>query len=620
VRNKILFISLAVVLALSLGLVGCTGPAGGGWPANAPQGTLTIERTSLGSFTFLPWTCTATDKNYMSGTIYESLTTRAYDSTVLPCLATNWSMSLDGKTWTFTIRQGVPFHDNDGSLTMANGTAYGNVTAADVKYTFERIACNGNNTNFYSTTTQYPTKYPASVSNIAGGLRGDLGSNISAAIEVVGTDTVIFHLVNADIGFLKTYTGEDMVGVVQKSYVDSVGDIPASNSPRSSGPYTVDSVVPGNYIRMAIIGEDTNGAGYNWTQHWRYGPLTAADPTKYFEFIKFVQQPTIGTRVADLESGAAQYIETDFSHASLTGNNTVTHTIEFIKQTDVIRLGGLNQLDTYASPARYDPTNPWADPTVIGPSNITINGTTYNWTAGTLVRKALNYAINKTALINANYGGAMGGTPAAAPISLGEWASLPVYDYDTTLANSTLDAAGYTENYTAPGVRFSINLIDDGRYSNYANAELIKGYWQAVGISVNRTSTTWTTLRVWWQAGYGKPNNIVTLCAWPHRTPGAAGDPAMAVNMAFDPSAVLGDYTESNEDALRLAMLSEVNPTTRNNDLLYFGQYLNDQATQVFLVSTYSLVGVSNTLNVAATRSTINVFDTDENPELIHRV
>jgi ABC-type transport system substrate-binding protein len=611
VKNKILFISLAVVLALSVGLVGCGGTTTPPWPTNAPQGTLTIERASLGTTeTFLPWTCAAIEKNYMSGTIYESLTMRGVNADVTWCLATNAVMSADGKNWTVTIRQGVPFHDSAGNL-------YGNVTAEDVKYTFERLASNGTNVNFYSTSTQYPAKvYPTSISNIAGGLRGDLGSNVSAAIEVVGTDTVIFHLVVPDIRFMQTYTGPDMCGVVKKSYVDAWGDLVASQNPVGTGPYVVDSHLPGNYIQLEVVHFDS----LNWTNHWRYGPLTASDPTKYFRYIKFKKQATLSTRVNDLLSGAADYVEIDYT-VTLTGNNTVQDTITFTKSTDVIRLGGLDQLDTSASPARYDPTNPWANSTVIRPSDISINGITYNYTAGTLVRKALNYAINKTALIEAVYShGAGGAAVATASMSLTEWAGLPAYTFNATLAESLLDEAGYPRSAPNATDRFTITLLDDGRYSHYLNAELIKDMWKAVGINVIRESTTWQVLRPRWALGYGKPNNIVTGYGWMHRTPPASGDPAMAVNMAFDPSAVIGDYSESNEDALRVALLTDTSEAQRANDILYFGQYVNDQAAQVFLVSTYTLVGVSNALNVAGTRSTINVFDLDENPELIHRV
>ena len=46
---------------------------------------------------------------------------------VEPDLAENWTVSDDGTVWTFRLRQGVPFHKG-----------YGELTAEDVKYSFER--------------------------------------------------------------------------------------------------------------------------------------------------------------------------------------------------------------------------------------------------------------------------------------------------------------------------------------------------------------------------------------------------------------------------------------------------------------------------------------------------
>ncbi len=63
------------------------------------------------------------------GNVYEGLV-RAYgDKTVkiVPDLATSWTESTDGKTWTFKLRPGVKFHDGNP------------VDAAAVKFTFDRI-------------------------------------------------------------------------------------------------------------------------------------------------------------------------------------------------------------------------------------------------------------------------------------------------------------------------------------------------------------------------------------------------------------------------------------------------------------------------------------------------
>lgn len=60
--------------------------------------------------------------------IYETLTRINEDATVSPLLAQSWTISDDGKVYTFKLHEGVKFHD---------GTA---LDSSDVKFTFERNA------------------------------------------------------------------------------------------------------------------------------------------------------------------------------------------------------------------------------------------------------------------------------------------------------------------------------------------------------------------------------------------------------------------------------------------------------------------------------------------------
>ena len=57
----------------------------------------------------------------------EVVTRRVTTTEVEPDLAESWTVSEDGTVWTFRLRQGVQFHKG-----------YGELTAADVKYSFER--------------------------------------------------------------------------------------------------------------------------------------------------------------------------------------------------------------------------------------------------------------------------------------------------------------------------------------------------------------------------------------------------------------------------------------------------------------------------------------------------
>jgi len=58
--------------------------------------------------------------------IYEGLTRFGPDGSILPALAASWDVTEDGKVWTFSLRDGVKFHD---------GTT---MDAEDVKFTLDR--------------------------------------------------------------------------------------------------------------------------------------------------------------------------------------------------------------------------------------------------------------------------------------------------------------------------------------------------------------------------------------------------------------------------------------------------------------------------------------------------
>jgi peptide/nickel transport system substrate-binding protein len=559
VKNRILFISLAVILALGVGLVGCTGEEGE--EPTGPQGTLVIARASLAHETFLPWTGGAIEKNYLSGTIYESLTLRDREADLLPCLATDWDMSLDGLTWTVTLQEGVTFHD-------AGNQTWGELTSEDVKYTFERLMGED------------------SISHIKGGLLGKVNN-----ITCPAPDTVVFGLKSPDIAFMKTFTGPDMMGVVCKAYFDLYGDEVAAANPVGTGPYVKDAHVVGGYIQLRAVDD--------FEDHWRMGSVP--DATKYFKYLKFVVVPEISARVIGLLAGdydIAEIASEVVDQVEGEPGVEVLPDIEVILATDVIRLGGLHELDEYCEPPRYDDTNPWGDNTTVGDTK-----------AGVLVRRAMNLAIDKEEMADTIYEGV--GLPAVASMSIPEWmTTLDPYDYDPVLAEDLLDDAGYPRSEPEAVDRFSITLIADERYSAAVMALAVADYWEAVGIDVTIENWLWSALRPAWASGA-----LNHGYAWTHRTPPSSGDPALAINMAFDPNAVLGDYSDTETESLRTAMLGELDPEDRTQYVEDFGAYVHDVAAQVFVVGVYGPIGVSTDL--AEPR---DVFDLKENLEQVHRV
>jgi peptide/nickel transport system substrate-binding protein len=107
----------AVVLAVVLGLTASACSSGtdssGSGADGKPQagGDLVLARAE-DSTTMLPPETSSNADIWVLQQVYETLTTTKADgSGVEPLLATKWTPSEDGLTWTFDIRQGVTFHD-----------------------------------------------------------------------------------------------------------------------------------------------------------------------------------------------------------------------------------------------------------------------------------------------------------------------------------------------------------------------------------------------------------------------------------------------------------------------------------------------------------------------------
>ena len=106
-----------------------TEPAAGEVTAEAPEGTLlaTIGATGVPD-QFDPHVTSAYASFQVLENVYDTLVVpNPEDLTFEPSLATDWTTSEDGLTWTFTLRDDVTFHD---------GTA---LDAEDVAYSYNRI-------------------------------------------------------------------------------------------------------------------------------------------------------------------------------------------------------------------------------------------------------------------------------------------------------------------------------------------------------------------------------------------------------------------------------------------------------------------------------------------------
>ena len=129
------FLGLVVILAVSLGLGLASSFAASSTPSASPgkvvlRAGLLESPDNLNPFLGNFWS------SYLVWTLnYDSLTN--YDPKTLepePGLATSWSVSPDGKTWTFNIRHGVTWQDGQP------------LTARDIAFTFNYIVDNETST------------------------------------------------------------------------------------------------------------------------------------------------------------------------------------------------------------------------------------------------------------------------------------------------------------------------------------------------------------------------------------------------------------------------------------------------------------------------------------------
>lgn len=135
--------------------------------------------------------------------IYDYLVSLDKDLQIQPGLATEWTASDDGLTWTFKLRDDVKFH---------NGRP---LTAADVKYSFDRI------------------KNPDTASALANSFKQ------VESVEAPDEHTVVFKL-SAPYAVLPTSLADPRAAIVAKEVVEANDGLATADG--GSGPFMLKSV------------------------------------------------------------------------------------------------------------------------------------------------------------------------------------------------------------------------------------------------------------------------------------------------------------------------------------------------------------------------------------------
>ena len=194
---------IAAIAGVSLTLAGCSasGSGSGGTAPTLQVGSIyepqNLDNTAGGGQGVT---------EVLNGNVYEGLFKLGDDGKVTPLLASSYSTSSDGLTYTFTLRKGVKFHSGDA------------LTSADVKYSIEKVLA--------------PTSQSARKSNL----------QVVKSVATPTADTVKVTLSQRSISFVYNLSYVWIIDHTAKSL---------KTTEDGTGPYTVQSWKHGSAITLA---------------------------------------------------------------------------------------------------------------------------------------------------------------------------------------------------------------------------------------------------------------------------------------------------------------------------------------------------------------------------------
>ena len=398
---------------------------------------------------------------YTAGTTFDASSRAIYNRLVEfergttkigPALATSWTISKDGLTYTFKLRKGVKFHTNKSFKPSRN------FNADDVLYSFNR---------------QWDVNHPDH--KLSGGAYEYFNSmdmpKLLKQIEKVDALTVRFVLNSPEAPFIANM-GMDFASILSAEYADKMRKAGTPEKidlePVGTGPYQLVS-----YQKDATI---------RYEAHRGYWKGVAK-----IDKLVFSITPDAAVRYAKLKAGEC--------HVMPYPNPADIEAMKKDAALNVMQQEGLNvgYLAFNAEKA------PFTDKRV---------------------RQALNYAVNKAAIIDAVFLGA--GKAAKNPIPPTIWSyndAVKDYPYDPAMAKKLLAEAGF-----ANGFETDIWAMPVQRpYNPNARrmAEIIQADWEKVGVKAKIVSFEWgeylkrskagehQTLLLGWTGDNGDPDNFL---------------------------------------------------------------------------------------------------------------
>jgi peptide/nickel transport system substrate-binding protein len=232
--KKLFIVSLMVLLAVGLVF--------GSIAESAPKGSLIIANPDFSYESTDPifW------ESFWGWAMYDPLLSYDNKGNFIPSIAESWTLSPDGKTWTFKIRKGVKFHNGDP------------LTSADVAFSVVRFSSK-ESTNPWSPYLR----------------------NNFASVETPDDYTFVYHSAKPEPPLAIPFA---WTRILPKKYFESVGQDEFRKHPVGSGPWKFLKFVSKTSMEMVAN-----------TEHW--------DQVPAFEKVIELMVPEESTRIAMLKRG-----------------------------------------------------------------------------------------------------------------------------------------------------------------------------------------------------------------------------------------------------------------------------------------------------------------------------
>lgn len=222
---------------------------------HTPTGTVRLSLSTLGTESLLPPDGLGSDRVTWHHLYDYLLYVDPASLELKPGLAEKWEATPDFSKYTFTLRDGVKFHNGDA------------LTSADVKFTLELMVAP-------------EARNPASPF-----LRDWIES-----VEAPDPKTVVINLRKPTFLLAEELSVTSHAPIMPKTYIESVGVAAARERPIGSGPFKFVGRQVGQYVELEAL-----------DSHWRQVP--------YFKTARLSLVREASTRIAQLQAGEADIID-----------------------------------------------------------------------------------------------------------------------------------------------------------------------------------------------------------------------------------------------------------------------------------------------------------------------